>query len=748
MLEGLKTRLKEFQNKTCELAREIVTEKSISEYHSDIAEKNSLSKMIEDNKITFVWGPPGTGKTTTLGKLAKRFISENKRILIVSHSNTAVDEAVLKIIGHFKDSDLLKQGNIIRYGYIQKKELKEEYGQYCDPYLYILTRNEKANARIHEIEKRIQKFTEGNKDETITSLKKEKSNIYIQLAKERNELVKQADVIATTISKATIDELIYNQSFDIVFLDEASMAYVPQVIFAASLATQKFICIGDMRQLAPISENDELKQDIFTYLNMIDDKNNVSHPWLVMLDKQYRFHPMIAKFVNSEFYLHKMGNGLSQNKESIDQIVDLEPFPGQPMVLLDTSGFYASAFITLEHSRINVVNACIAVISATKAYKATKKSIGIVTPYAAQARLIRKLLKDDLGKRKYDITCSTVHQFQGDEKDIIIFDTVESYPNERLGMLTNNNKNGAVDRLVNVAITRAKGKLIVIGNYSYWKKYANLNNSFLKLMKYIERQGGNFVIGADRLKKFIEKSRIGKIRFWDDDDNAAYAFIEDLRATKKDINIMLTNGNEINKSCLDELKSLFKQDCGKKIEIKTPAEQNQLRELSECTYITKRSSLPISIIDNEIVWYGIPDMNRYYDLKKDNHIYEYNKIMIRIDGKHISYTLDELLDFRNDLKILNSKDNGINLKKYVESQRCPACNHKIYLLHEKHFYTYCPHCMKKEFLHPATVNQFLSDNDIKCPNDGGRLRVIIGPYGLLLRCSEHHNIQFDEFFEI
>lgn len=748
LLEGLRFRLLKCKNKTNSLARVIVEDGFVSDHQIEVPKKESLYEMIENNKITFIWGPPGTGKTTTLGDLVKRYAIEKKKILIVSHSNTAVDEAILKILDHFKDSELLENGKIIRHGYIQKNELKEQYGQYCDVYSYTLKQNKKLKEKLLEIEKRIKQFTEGEKNETVTTLKKEKNSIFLQLSKERERLIKEACIIGTTISKATIDELIYNQDFDIVFFDEASMAYIPQIIFAASLAVQKFICIGDMRQLAPISKVEELRKGIYSYLNMVDENNAVSHPWLVMLDKQYRFHPMISKFVNKEFYLNKMENGVFEETDFIKQIVDLEPFSGCPLTLLDTSGFYASACITLEYSRINVVNACIAVIAATKAYKATKKSIGIVTPYAAQARLIRKLLKDDLGKRKYDIVCSTVHQFQGDEKDIIIFDTVESYPNEKLGQLTSNNKGDAVNRLVNVAITRAKGKLIVIGNYSYWKNYAQQNNSFLKLMKYIERQDKSFVISSDQLKKFIEKSRIGKIRFWDDDDNAAYAFIEDLRAANDNINIMLATGNEINSSCLKELKSLTDANSNIKIEIKTPTDQKQLTRLNKFTYITKRDSLPVSIIDNNVVWYGIPDMNRYYDLKKDDHIYEYNKIMIRIDGKHLAYTLDELLDFRNDLKILNKKTNGDNLKKYVQSQHCSDCGKNVYLVHEKHFYVYCPRCMKKYYLQPNLINSFLSENNMTCPNDGGKLRAILGPYGLLLRCSEHHNIQFNDFFEI
>ena len=77
----------------------------------------------------------------------------------------------------------------------------------------------------------------------------------------------------------------------------------------------------------------------------------------------------------------------------------------------------------------------------------------------------------------------------------------------------------------------------------------------------------------------------------------------------------MTIGNEINNSCLKELKSLADSNSIIKIEIETTSNQKQLPGLNKFTYITKRDSLPISIIDNNVVWYGILDMNRYYDLK-------------------------------------------------------------------------------------------------------------------------------------
>ena len=567
--------------------------------------------MLDNEKVLFIWGPPGSGKTTTVGKIVQQYVNKGKRILILSQSNTAVDEAIEKVISLYDNSDFLSQGKIIRYGYVQQDILKENK-DYCDVYRFVLNQHLDLKQKLIELDKQIKEAD--NLDINVNELKDRKDEIRDILFAERKNILHECFVLGTTVSKAIIDDIIYNQMYDVVIFDEASMAYVPQIIFAASLATSQFICVGDMKQLSPISHENELQEDIYTYLNMENLDGSISHSWLVLLDKQYRSHPLISRFVNRNYYLNKMKNGIDEHDEYISNIVNSQPFFSLPLVLLNTEGFFASSCITLEHSRINIVHACIAVILATEAYKKTKKKIGIITPYAAQARLIRKMLIDDLGKRNYDITCATVHQFQGDEKDIIIFDTVENYPNEKLGVLTSNNSNHAVDRLINVALTRAKGKFIMIGNYSYWKKYANSTNAFLKLMNYINGLGDSTVINGNDLKYYIEKSRFGKIKFWDDDDDAAYSFVQNLDEAENYISVMLTRGNQINKTCLNELKKItMDKDRTISLEIKTPIQIPELNAFGEVIEITKRDSLPISIIDGKTVWFGIPDMNRYYD---------------------------------------------------------------------------------------------------------------------------------------
>ena len=103
-----------------------------------------------------------------------------------------------------------------------------------------------------------------------------------------------------------MDPIFDSKQFDLVMFDEVSMAYVPQVIAAAALSKGKFLCVGDFRQMAPISQCPDsqlLKKDIFSYLKIIDGTGHMYwHPWLVMLNEQRRMHPDIAGFSNKYIY--------------------------------------------------------------------------------------------------------------------------------------------------------------------------------------------------------------------------------------------------------------------------------------------------------------------------------------------------------------------------------------------------------------------------------------------------------------
>ncbi len=117
------------------------------------------------------------------------------------------------------------------------------------------------------------------------------------------------------------------------------------------------------------------------------------------------------------------------------------------------------------------------------------QSIGVVTPYRAQSRFLSTCMREMLQKTKYrhiPVLAATVHKFQGSERDMMIFDTVDSYPQERPGVLFFDHKN---HRLVNVAVTRARGKFIQLSDCHYMRKNLSRKQALSQLTAHIERHG-------------------------------------------------------------------------------------------------------------------------------------------------------------------------------------------------------------------------------------------------------------------
>ena len=267
------------------------------------------------------------------------------------------------------------------------------------------------------------------------------------------------------------------------------MAYVTQLICAAMYSRDKFVCVGDFNQLAPIAQSEAanfLKRDIFSYFGIIDDKGNLhNHEWLVMLDEQRRMLPEISAFPNQRVY-----HNLLKNHASVEKKRDISkriPLPGDVMSLVDLSGTYCAAYKNSDNSRFNILSAIVSFgLALTSMDKENKDAIGVITPYAAQARLINAMIKDNLGDNSKLIACATVHQFQGSQRNTIIFDSVESYPGNQAGYLMSKNENRSLERLINVAITRAEGKFITVAHSRFWEYALDGKRNFFKdLVKYL-----------------------------------------------------------------------------------------------------------------------------------------------------------------------------------------------------------------------------------------------------------------------
>ncbi|HEX2915470.1 MAG TPA: AAA domain-containing protein [Chloroflexia bacterium] len=472
------------------------------EYNED--QRQAVASVL-GRDISFIWGPPGTGKTKTLGMAVAALVEAGQSVLVVTHSNAAVDVALLSIAPNVVGSEAYEEGSILRFGIIRNKELQKEYpnvhvrGVVERQNPQIIAELNKLEAERKEVSNKTRREGLGAAEKSILTrnlnrIQDRLKEITTELQQRELELVKKAQVVACTLSKMTIASEVYERTFDAVVIDEASMALIPHCVLAATLAAKRVAIFGDFRQLAPIAQSDEppakewLHRDIFNQAGIVERvRQNQPDSRLVMLRTQYRMHPAISAIPNHFFYNSKLLDG-PQTASRAEKIVESEPVPGQPIALYDTSKMLSYCFSDWQSkSRFNPLSALIAVNEAYRiAQKSEQKqvSLGIITPYAAQSRLINKMLRD-LKLSERGVKVATVHRFQGSEQDHIIFDAVESPPKNKAGKLVIGEMGSTAMRLINVAISRAKGKFIGIVQRDYLKTVLNETDVFGRVVEQL-----------------------------------------------------------------------------------------------------------------------------------------------------------------------------------------------------------------------------------------------------------------------
>ncbi len=473
LLEHLKENILQLRNNIGNIAKQLISDgfNNIDGGAEIIKGQNNAETMASTQDITFVWGPPGTGKTTVLADIARDCLKEHRRVLMVSYSNVAVDDVTIRVFANCNKSMTVKPGEIIRYGYPRNEWLLNH--EYITSYNMALS----SNPDMLEERNFLQKKLKGLKKDSSERkrINDRLGEIRRSLSDEEKRYVIEARFVATTVAKAVSDTTISSGYFDTVLFDEASMAYIPQIIYAANLAKAHFVCFGDFCQLPPIVQSGKkgfLNADIFTYCGIkpaVDKK--WGHNWLCLLNIQHRMHPSISEVINKGMY-----SGLLENDEGIikdenrNKVVSYAPFTNEAIGLIDVSNMHAYCRRTREYSHFNLVTAFIDYVVAIKMVSQDEEiRAGIIAPYNVQARLIMAMIRDTYGDEEKDrkVVAATVHQFQGSEKSVIIYDSVDSYPLKKAGGLLVSTENNTANRLFNVAISRAESKFIVVSDRSF-----------------------------------------------------------------------------------------------------------------------------------------------------------------------------------------------------------------------------------------------------------------------------------------
>ena len=740
-------------------------------------------KMLQQEDIVSIWGPPGTGKTHTMAEIAKDYIYQGKSVLIVSHSNVSVDGVIKQIIKNPDDrmKDYLKHGKILRFGYVRDNELAKH--PYATSFTYTLSMCNSYATELDRLLIQRDDFRVRNKTHTdeYNKLELKIKQLRSDIRKEERRYVDKAQLIGTTISRATVDPMFEQRQFDLVMFDEVSMAYVPQVIAAAALARDKFLFVGDFRQLAPISQNPSakiLQVDIFSYLKIVDANGDMYyHPWLVMLNEQRRMYPEIAAFPNKYVYSNMLDNHqVVINSEDLTRIVRREPLSGDALNLIDLSGSYCAADKNTDGSRFNILSAVVSFCTAVSAQKNHNKSIGIITPYAAQTRLIRAMIKDYYNGGTSNIRCATVHQFQGSESDGVIFDAVESYPKNAVGVLMGKNQNQVI-RLINVAVTRAKGKLITVANFRFWENvFKGTNHIFYRLLSFVKKEHHTIIDNSSKTLKpyLVNVSPDKMMEIHIDEQQAVKQLAVDVRKAKFKIVVSLPSGQL--KETEQQIFELFDEADSHGIEVKMKS--NEYKELpkrwQEYCVGTENATFPLIVIDDEIAWYGLPTAKWVFKVNKTDSLVTVVNAMVRIKGRNTiemmkaltdlevveigenkrpltkkkgKYTAQEI-DDSNDTKV--KVPGSCGLAAFVEEKEfCPNCRKNMILTKGSKGTSYLrcsdKSCSGRKYLTTDLINWYISAKNVSCPRrDGGDLKGGLSKFGPYIKCSCGHYLKPDE----
>jgi superfamily I DNA and/or RNA helicase len=445
--------------------------------HLNASQQEALQKILNSEDVAIIHGPPGTGKTTTLVEAIKVTVKEEKQVLVTAPSNAAVDLLVDKL----SEAGL----NVLRIGHPAR--VTEQ----------TLSKTLDARIAMHEHFRELRNMRrrmEQLKDMAFKYKRefgyseRQQRKLLMQEAKALkadadvlefyivNDLLQNSEIIACTLVGASHPTL-RGKRYKTVFIDEAAQALEP-ACWIPILRADRVVLAGDHHQLPPTVKSFEagkagLSKTLF-------EKCIQHHPQTaVMLQSQYLMHEDIMRFSARYFYENKLVADASVATDLLE--------PGMlPFDFIDTAGCgFTEAQDPETLSRFNEEEAQFLIRQVEKlilhvGVENWNFSIGIITPYSAQVERLIKLAEqsEELSTLAAFITINTVDAFQGQERDVIAISLVRSNEKSEVGFL------GDIRR-VNVAMTRARKKLIMLGDSAT----LGAHPFYLELLTYVQEKG-------------------------------------------------------------------------------------------------------------------------------------------------------------------------------------------------------------------------------------------------------------------
>lgn len=469
-------------------------------FYRDIPSKNQLDALTEGLNSTqkgavkhalsagdaaIIHGPPGTGKTTTVAALIMAAISQKEKVLACAPSNLAVDNIAERL--------LAKGANIVRIGHpirileslheVTLDNLVEKQGDYQ------LAKKLRRDATGLQIDAGRWKRAKPEKGEK-SSMRREAREMLDEARQLEAMAVEQvlngAQVILSTLTG--IDSAILGQrQFDLCVIDEAGQATEPAA-WIPLVRSNRVVLAGDHQQLPPtIMSNDARRAGFGVSLQerLVNQQKEpaslLDKPIAKRLNIQYRMHRDIMSFSSAEFYENSLLADTAVSGHLLSDLdgVDSTDLTSKPVTFIDTAGAsYDEEWDKSSRSRKNPQEAELAIkkVNELIASGVPAEAIAIITPYSAQVSLLRDRLAE-LELTQIDL--GSVDGFQGRESEAVIISMVRSNPDAEIGFLSE-------QRRMNVALTRARRKLIIIGDSAT----ITADEFFGRMLEWVEKIGG------------------------------------------------------------------------------------------------------------------------------------------------------------------------------------------------------------------------------------------------------------------
>ncbi|KAL2152617.1 hypothetical protein VTH82DRAFT_5801 [Thermothelomyces myriococcoides] len=396
-------------------------------------------KTVLSNPLSLIQGPPGTGKTVTSATIIYHLAKlNNSQVLVCAPSNVAVDQLCERI-----HRTGLK---VVRLTAKSREDVESSVS--------FLALHEQV--RMNDSNTELTKLARLKADQGELSSQDEKKFKQLTRAAER-EILNNADVVCCTCVGAG-DPRLAKMKFRNVLIDESTQSAEPECMIPLVLGCKQVVLVGDHKQLGPVIMNKKaakagLNQSLFERLV----KLNLTP---IRLNVQYRMHPCLSQFPSNMFYDGSLQNGVT-HAERLRTDVDF-PWPVADMPMMFWANNGNEEISASGTSYLNRTEAANVEKIVTRFLKAGVKpsDIGVITPYEGQRSYIVSTMQNTgtFKKETYkEVEVASVDAFQGREKDFIVLSCVRSNDNQGIGFLSD-------PRRLNVALTRAKYGLVIIGN--------------------------------------------------------------------------------------------------------------------------------------------------------------------------------------------------------------------------------------------------------------------------------------------